>query len=51
MDNLKQLVKLQEELKAKKIDRKLTQLNFYDRTSKFFSTDYKYNRERNKRYQ
>ena len=36
MDNLKKLVKLQKELKAKTIDRKLTQLNFYDRTSKLF---------------
>ena len=36
MDNLEKLVKLQNELKAKTIDRKLTQLNFYDRTSKLF---------------
>ena len=36
MDNLEKLVKLQKELKAKTIDRKLTQLNFYDRTSKLF---------------
>ena len=36
MDNLEKLVKLQKELKAKTINRKLTQLNFYDRTSKFF---------------
>ena len=34
--NLEKLVKLQKELKAKTIDRKLTQLNFYDRTSKLF---------------
>ena len=34
MDNLEKLVKIQNELKAKTIDRKLTQLNFYDRTSK-----------------
>ena len=36
MDNLEKLVKIQNELKAKTIDRKLTQLNFYDRTSKLF---------------
>ena len=36
MDNLEKLLKLQKELKAKTIDRKLTQLNFYDRTSKLF---------------
>ena len=36
MDNLEKLVKLQKELKAKTIDRKLIQLNFYDRTSKLF---------------
>ena len=35
-DNLEKLVKIQKELKAKTIDRKLTQLNFYDRTSKLF---------------
>ena len=29
-------MKLQKELKAKTIDKKLTQLNFYDRTSKLF---------------
>ena len=29
-------MKLQNELLAKTIDRKLTQLNFYDRTSKLF---------------
>ena len=34
--NLEKLVKLQKELNAKTIDRKLTQLNFYDRTSKLF---------------
>ena len=34
--NLEKLVKLQKELKAKTIDRELTQLNFYDRTSKLF---------------
>ena len=33
---MKKLVKLQKEFKAKTIDRKLTQLNFYDRTSKLF---------------
>ena len=36
MDNLEKLVKLQKELKAKMADRKLTQLNFYNRTSKLF---------------
>ena len=36
MDNLEKLVKIQNELKAKTIDRKLTQLNFYDRTLKLF---------------
>ena len=36
IDNLEKLVKIQNELKAKTIDRKLTQLNFYDRTSKLF---------------
>ena len=36
MDNLEKLVKTQNELKAKTIDRKLTQFNFYDRTSKLF---------------
>ena len=36
MENLEKLVKLQKELKAKTIDKKLTQLNFYDRTSKLF---------------
>ena len=36
MDNLEKFVKLQKELKAKTIDRKLTQLIFYDRTSKLF---------------
>ena len=48
MDNLEKLMKIQKELKAKTIDRKLTQLNFY---VKIISTNYKYNRERNKRYQ
>ena len=36
MDNLEKLVKFQKELKAKTIHRKLTLLNFYDRTSKLF---------------
>ena len=36
MDNLEKLAKLQKRIKAKTIDRKLTQLNFYYRTSKLF---------------
>ena len=51
MDNLEKLVKIQKELKAKTIDRKLTQLNFYDRTSKLFQPITEYNRRRNERYQ
>ena len=51
MDNLEKLVKLQKELKAKTIDRKLTQLNFYDRTSKLFQPITDTIERRNKRYQ
>ena len=36
LESLRKLVDLQKELKAKTIDKKLTQLDFYDRTSKLF---------------
>ena len=36
VESLRKLANLQKELKAKTIDKKLTQLDFYDRTSKLF---------------